>query len=134
MPDESQLAFDVISGMLGQREADEIAELPTPVREHVRKKHPGRKPIPEHLSRVDIEIVPNEVKREGLDAFERIGEEITEVLERRSASMVVARLIKPKFVRRDRDRARRPRSSSVRRCGFRSSAASPGQGCSPTQS
>jgi len=98
--DESQLAFDVIAGMLGQREADEIAELPTKVREHERKKHPGRKPLPEHLPRVDIEIVPDEVKREGLDAFERIGEEITEVLERRSAAMVVARVIKPKFKRR----------------------------------
>ena len=53
---------------------------------------------------MDIEILPDEVKREGLDAFDKIGEEVTEVIERRPASLVVARVIKPKFVRKDRDR------------------------------
>jgi transposase len=41
----------------------------------------------------------------GLDAFDRIGEEVTEVLERRPASIVVARIVKPKFVSKDRDRS-----------------------------
>ncbi|MGE3671946.1 MAG: transposase [Polyangiaceae bacterium] len=50
---------------------------------------------------MEIEIVPDEVKRIGLDAFERIGEEVTEVLERRPASLVVARIIKAKFKRKD---------------------------------
>ena len=48
-------------------------------------------------------ITPEEVEREGLDAFEKIGEDVTEVLERRPASTVVARIIKPKFVRKDRE-------------------------------
>ena len=43
-------------------------------------------------------------RHEGLDAFEKIGEEVTEVLERRPASLVVARIIKAKFVRKERDR------------------------------
>ena len=40
----------------------------------------------------------------GLDAFERIGEEVSEVLERRPASLVVARVVRPKFVRKERER------------------------------
>ncbi len=64
---------------------------------------PGASRIPEHLPRVDIEVVPPEVQRAGLDAFVRIGEEVAEVVERRPASLVVARIIRRKFVRKDRD-------------------------------
>jgi transposase len=42
--------------------------------------------------------------RRCLDAFEKIGEDVTEVVECRPASLMVARVIKPKFVRKDRDR------------------------------
>ena len=106
--DGSQLSLDVIGMMLGEREAAAIetleAEAKT-VREHKRRKPTGRKPIPDELPRVEIEVLPDEVQREGLDAFERIGQEVTEVVERRPASLVVARIIKPKFVRKDRDRS-----------------------------
>ncbi len=64
-----------------------------------RRKPTGRKPLPEHLPRVEIEVLPPEVEREGLNAFERIGEETRETLERRPASAVVVRVIRPKFVR-----------------------------------
>jgi transposase len=47
--------------------------------------------------------LPPEVERAGLDAFARIGEEISEVIERRPASLVVARIVRPKFVRKDRE-------------------------------
>jgi hypothetical protein len=40
------------------------------------------------------------VQHNGLNAFERIGEEGCEVLEHRRASMVVMRIVRPKFVRR----------------------------------
>src|SRR5689334_16527768 len=36
------------------------------------------------------------------DAFERIGEDISETVERRPASLVVVRVHRPKFVRKDR--------------------------------
>jgi transposase len=72
----------------------------SPVREHERRS-PGRRPLPEHLPRVEIEVVPPEVQREGLDAYKRIGQEVSEVLERRPASLVVVRIVRPKFVRRD---------------------------------
>jgi transposase len=59
-----------------------------------------RKPLPEHLPRVRVEIVPPEVEREGLDAFAVIGVDKREVLERRPASLVVVEVIKKKFVRK----------------------------------
>ncbi|MGZ6673911.1 MAG: IS66 family transposase [Solirubrobacteraceae bacterium] len=65
---------------------------------------PGRKPLPEELPRVEIRILPPEVEREGLDQFEQIGQEVSEVVERRKASLVVVRVIRPKFVRKDRER------------------------------
>jgi transposase len=51
-----------------------------PVREHERHKPTGRKPLPETLPRVEIEILPDQVQREGLDAFERIGEDVSETV------------------------------------------------------
>ena len=71
---------------------------------HTRRKPTGRKPLPEHLPRVEIEVLPPEVRKHGLDAFERIGEDVCETVERRPASLVVARVIRPKFVRKDRER------------------------------
>lgn len=101
--DDAQLSLSVLEMMLGEREAaqleyDEVIDQP--VRAHKRSKPTGRRPIAEHLPRVDIEVLPPEVEREGLDAFERIGEEVTEVIERRPASLVVARVVKPKFKRK----------------------------------
>lgn len=109
-PDEVQLSLSVLEMALGEREAAEVdailAELRTEhVKAHTRQKPTGRKPIPEHLPRVEIVVTPPEVEREGTDAFERIGEEVSEVLERRPASLVVARIVRPKFVRKGRDKA-----------------------------
>jgi transposase len=80
------------------------APPPDDVRAHTRAKPTGRKPLPEKLPRVDIEVLPPEVQAAGLDAFERIGEDVTETVERRAASLVVVRVHKPKFVRKDRDK------------------------------
>jgi len=49
-------------------------------------------------------VLPPEVERKGLDAFERIGEDVSETIERRPASLVVARAIRPKLVAKDRER------------------------------
>jgi len=109
--DESQLSLDVLTMVLDERQRAELdaaldaaAEEAQDVRGHTRRKPTGRKPIPEHLPRVEIEILPPEVERAGLDAFDRIGEEVSEMLERRPASLVVARIVRPKFVRKDRNR------------------------------
>lgn len=110
--DETQLSLDVLTMVLDDRQRAELeaalaaaeAEGEQEVRGHVRRKPTGRKPIPEHLPRVEIVVLPPEVERAGLDAFDRIGEEISEVIERRPASLVVARIVRPKFVRKDRER------------------------------
>ncbi len=106
----AQLSLDVLSMVLGERQRAELdaalaaTNAEQPVAAHTRSKPTGRKPLPEHLPRVQIEVMPPEVEREGLDAFERIGEDVCETVERRPASLVVARVVRPKFVRKDRER------------------------------
>jgi len=111
LPDSgSQLSLDVLAMMLDDRQRAELdaalaaANAEQEVKAHTRHKPTGRKPLPEHLPRVVIEVLPPEVEKQGLDAFERIGEDVSETLERRPASLVVARVIRPKFVRKDRER------------------------------
>lgn len=111
---EAQLSMAVLGQLLGDRAAvaamvgadDEPADEPAvdKVRAHERRKPTGRRPLPETLPRVEVEIIPPEVEREGRDAFERIGEEVSETVERRPASLVVVRVRRPKFVRKDRER------------------------------
>ena len=109
--DDAQLTMALLSVLLdegttsGEPRDDAVSEDESKVEVagHARRKS-GRKPLPEHLPRVDVEILPPEVQAEGLDAFEQIGEEVTEVLERRSARVVVVRVVRKKFVRKDRER------------------------------
>jgi transposase len=101
--DERQLSLSVLQMLLEKGDGTAIEAVETEViREHVRRKPTGRKLLPDDLPRVEIELIPPEVEREGLDAYERIGEETSEVLERRPRSLVVVRIRRPKFVRKDR--------------------------------
>src|SRR5437879_492910 len=87
-PNDRQLTLSILEMMLGKKA--EPAALPTEqVSAHERKKPTGRKPLPEHLTRVEIELIPLGVQEQGLENFERIGEEVSETLERRPASNVV---------------------------------------------
>ncbi|MBI3183242.1 MAG: IS66 family transposase, partial [Myxococcales bacterium] len=70
----------------------------TQVPAHQRARPTGRKPLPEMLPRIDIEVVPPEVQQQGLNAFERIGEDVSETVEKRPASLVVVRTVRPKYV------------------------------------
>ena len=106
--DDAQLRL----ALLGLLQAEASAATPSDPKEetteipaHTRAKPTGRKPLPEHLPRVDVEVLPEEVQRLGLDAFEKISEDVSEVLERRPASLVVVRVHRPKFVLKGRDRA-----------------------------
>jgi transposase len=93
-------------GLLVEGATTETPPAPPPddVRAHKRAKPTGRKALPEKLPRIDIEVLPPEVQAAGLDAFERIGEDVCETVERRPSSLVVVRVHKPKFVRKDRDK------------------------------
>lgn len=106
---DAQLTMGLLQMLLGEGRTSTPASPPAPAGEtkvaaHTRVKPTGRKPLPEKLPRVEVELLPPEVQRLGLDAFERIGEDVTETVERRQASFVVVRVRKPKFVAKDRAR------------------------------
>lgn len=102
--DQRQLTLSLLQMLLGEVAPPEPEPETEEVKGYKRTKPTGRRPLPENLPRVEIEIVPPEVLLQGLDAFERIGEQTSESLERRPASLVVARVVRPKFVPKDRDK------------------------------
>ena len=101
--DESQLALQVLGTLLQHSDVEPPAK--EEVRSHERRKPTGRKPLPENLPRVVIELVPPEVETQGRDNFEVVGTEVSETIERRPQSVVVLRIERLKFLRKDRDRA-----------------------------
>lgn len=101
--DDRQLTLALLETLLTQHGAAELVQKER-VRAHERTKPHGRQPLPAHLPRVDVELIPHEVQQQGLEHFRRIGEEVSEVLERRRPSSVVVRLIRPKFVAKDAPR------------------------------
>jgi transposase len=103
--EDASTTLSLLSMLLGEEQpAAAPAAEPTEVQAHTRQKPTGRRPLPENLPRVDVEVLPPEVQSQGLDAFERIGEDVTETVERRPGSLVVVRTHKPKFVPKDRKR------------------------------
>jgi transposase len=106
--DDAQMSLLVLSELLGEDKAAALlplqSEPKTQVPAHERKKPTGRKPLPESLPRVEIEVLPPEVQEKGTEAFERIGEETSEVVERRPSSLVVVRTIRGKYRLRESSR------------------------------
>ena len=102
---DAQLSLAILNLALGGAalEAPPSEPLQT-VPEHQRKK-PVRKPFPDDLPRIVIEVVPPEVQVEGIENFQLVGTDTREVLERRPASCVVVALHYKKFLRKGRDRA-----------------------------
>lgn len=107
-PADTQLALALLGTLLAGgapgSSPEPAAAPPVGVESHTRRRPTGRKPLPETLPRVDVEVLPPEVKEQGLAAFERIGEDVTETVERRPASLVVVRVVRPKFVEKGRER------------------------------
>jgi transposase len=97
-PQQTTLA---LLGMLtGQAEATVAEAMPdkAKVAAYNRASPTGRKPLPEKLPRIIIEVTPPDVQRAGLDAFDRLGEDVCETVEHRPASVVVVRTVRPKYV------------------------------------
>lgn len=61
------------------------------------RKPTGRRAAKEHVAKATVEILPDEVKRLGTDAFVRIGEERSTTFERRVSSLVEVTVVRPKF-------------------------------------
>jgi transposase len=103
--DDTQLSLLMLGLALGSGSdagASEPLAVEQTVAEHTRAK-PVRKPLPADLPREELSIVPPEVEREP-EAFELIGTETREVLERRPSSLITVALIYKKYVRKDRKR------------------------------
>lgn len=100
--DPNQITMSLL-GMLTGANGTPPPSAKEPVRAHERAKPTGRQLPPEKLPRIDVEVLPPEVQARGLDAFEKIGEDVTETVERRPAALVVVRVHKPKFVEKNRD-------------------------------
>lgn len=114
---DAQIAMELLATMLSQATTEPGPEAEPEVQPETAEEQPGeeagddkprpkrgRRPLPTELPRVVIRVVPPEVECEGLDNFVQIGEEVCEVIERRKASLVVVRFVRPKFVRKDRER------------------------------
>src|SRR5437868_11682711 len=98
---EEQLALSPLGMLASEGAAPTAGGAPAQVQQvegHERKKPTGRKPLPELLPRIHVEVIPPEVQRLGLEAFERIGEDSSEVVEHRPSSLVVVHTVRPKFV------------------------------------
>ena len=113
---DTQLSLHVLAGLLGEQDmtldddaADAVVSEPEEAAEPKRRSKPtGRRPLPEHLPVVDIEVIPDEVLQAGLEHFERVGEEVLSTLERRPSSLVHCRIHRLKYLRKDRDRLDTP--------------------------
>jgi transposase len=102
---QEQLTLSLLSMLVPSLQAEtaplqSVSQVPA----HERKKPTGRKPLPENLPVIEVEALPLEVQRAGLDAFERIGEDVTETVERRPASFVNVKTIRGKYVPRGQPR------------------------------
>jgi len=97
--DEESLEEALTEALQGEDDDDDEpkpAEKGAPLR-----PRRGRRKLPQSLPRVEIEVLPPEVLQEGLENFRRIGEVVSETVERRPGSLVVARIVRPKFARKD---------------------------------
>jgi transposase len=106
-PGDAQLTLAILGSLLAHQSAPDETAAEAAASERAKPERPkptGRRPLPEHLPRVEIELIPEEVQREGLDAYLRIGQEVCETVEKRPASLVRVHVIRPKFVRKDRER------------------------------
>lgn len=69
-----------------------------PPKSKERKHTPhGRQKLPEFLPIEEIVLEPPEVSGESAESLVRIGEDVSETLEWRAASMVRVRIVRPKF-------------------------------------
>jgi transposase len=102
--DPNQLVFDEVI-LDAEQSPDPQEELIDPqvkeqvIREHIRRTHPGRKPFPEHIKRVEHYLDIDEKDKFSAEGKERplIGVDINEKLDYRPSVFIVNRYIRPKY-------------------------------------
>ncbi|MBX2813536.1 MAG: transposase [Myxococcales bacterium] len=112
LPNDAQLSMDILRLMMGETDA-EVKDVHKPLlsdpdepEEAQEKPRPsGRKRKPKSVPRIEIEILPAEVRLGGLLAYERIGEDTAEITEQRRGGTFVVCYRRPKFVRKDRKKS-----------------------------
>ena len=98
-----QTTLSLLSMLTGESEpVAPAAASTTKVEAYTRVRPTGRKPLPDALPRINIEVLPLEVQKAGLDAFDRIGEDVSETVERRPASFVVVRTVRGKYIEKEK--------------------------------
>ncbi|MCK5581944.1 MAG: IS66 family transposase, partial [Candidatus Omnitrophica bacterium] len=101
--DPKQLVFDevILEADKQERTQEPINPIVKEqiVREHIRRTHPGRKPLPEHLQRIEHYLDIDEKDKFTADGKERpmIGVDVTEKLDYRPSVFVVNRYVRPKY-------------------------------------
>ena len=90
LPEEKELATSA------KEEIEQYKTIRVPVKE---KTHPVRKPLPESLPREECHIYPD---FPGLDKWTELEAEVTEVLERDPARWFVRKIIRHKYVLKDK--------------------------------
>lgn len=102
--DVSQMVFDDIilaaeKCLNPQEPAPHPEIVEEKVREHLRRKHPGRKPLPPEIPRVEHYLDIPEAEKFTAEGKERplIGVAVSEKLDYRPATFVVNRYIRPKY-------------------------------------
>ena len=81
--------------------AEVVVEKVTRVKAHdvkqtaVRVNHPGRNPLPAHLRREEIRLMPTE----DVSGLTPVGEEITEILEYKQGELFVKKYIRPEYIK-----------------------------------
>ena len=84
--------------LLSMAQSPQAEHITPPARPKVgtpKRKHPGRRPIPQELPRLDVVLEPEE----DVTGCVRIGEEITEELDYVPGHFFVRRFIRPKYAR-----------------------------------
>jgi transposase len=61
----------------------------------IRVNHPGRKPLPGHLRREEIRLLPTE----DVTGLQPVGEQITEILEYQQGELYVKKYIRPEYIK-----------------------------------
>lgn len=107
--EQMALSFLEIAEQLKGLEAEDAAPLPNNSRKKGKGKNNskphGRQKLPEHLPLERIELpLPFEIE-ENPDDYKKIGEDVSETLERRPATLVRVQIVRPKYAKKGDDSA-----------------------------